>query len=662
MRKLLWGLALTTSAVISMTFVNAQERSDGSLVLPLQQQEPAFQDAPNGAAERSVGLLKYERTRQDTAQQEPQRLKNYHNELFGTEAPNAAGQTSRPLSRAGQPARSTQSSPDPFANQPIGITLNQATESKGGVTQADFSSSKSDRGPTILQTGAEKKTGPLELPAGPRFGNGATSTQNAVIERPAVQSVGRTLSRIRPAASNRPAITNFTKESAHVVAEWRAVSDINVGQPCKLELVVENKGQIKAANVNIDAFFPASVRLTDAKPAPATAADFVTWKFNSLAAGEKKIIQVTMIPSQRGDAVANANVRFTTASSLVLAVQEPMLTLVVTGPKQVMIGESAPHVVTISNPGTGVAHNVLIEVAIPDGLEHARGKRLKMDVGSLNPKESRTVRLSLVGKAGGKQTLAVVGKSGTELSQTASFEVNVLAPSLDIAVDGPSLRYIGRDARYVVTVTNTGEAMTNNVRTMYAVPKGFEFVSATRGGKFDPKNRTVTWFVGSIDAKKEVGLSLRLRPTTLGSFAHVARASSEHGAAANAQTTTKIEGTASLVLKVADLDDPVEIGRETGYEITVRNDGSKEAKNVGLSIELPNGVKLLRANGPSKHIAESGLVVFKSMPTLAPGKTAKFQIMISGQEEGNQRLRARLTSSSIQEPLTVEELTRFYAD
>jgi uncharacterized membrane protein len=172
----------------------------------------------------------------------------------------------------------------------------------------------------------------------------------------------------------------------------------------------------------------------------------------------------------------------------------------------------------------------------------------------------------------------------------------------------------------------------------------------------------VTWFVGSIDAKKQVELSLRLRPQTLGEFAHVARASSEHGAAANAQITTKIEGTASLVLKVADLDDPVEIGRETGYEITIRNDGSKEAKNVGLSVELPVGVKLTRAKGPSQHIAESGLVVFKSMPALAPGKTATFQITVTGTEEGNHRLRARLTSSSIQEPLTVEELTRFYAD
>jgi len=142
----------------------------------------------------------------------------------------------------------------------------------------------------------------------------------------------------------------------------------------------------------------------------------------------------------------------------------------------------------------------------------------------------------------------------------------------------------------------------------------------------------------------------------------LARAISEHGAAAEANVATRIEGTASLVLEVLDLDDPVEIGRETAYEVRVRNEGSKGAQNVGLSFELPGGVKLINVKGPTEHIAESGLVVFKALPALEPGKTAIFQIYIQGADEGNHRVRARLTSDSIQEPLTVEELTRFYAD
>jgi uncharacterized repeat protein (TIGR01451 family) len=455
---------------------------------------------------------------------------------------------------------------------------------------------------------------------------------------------------------------NFTQESPHIETRWTKQSDINVGQPCDLLLTVRNSGQANASDVVVDVFFPRTVRLTTASPKPTAAETSVVWQFPTLDAGEEREIHLTMIPSERGEISANANVRFSTAATTLLAVEEPMLKLVMKGPAEVMMGESASHVVTVLNPGTGVAHNVSLEVTIPAGLEHPKGKRLKMELGSLNPGEQRSVRLSLTAVAGGSQQVSVEATSGTLLRETANAAVSVLAPSLNLAVTGPALRYIGRDARYSVNVTNDGQAVTNNVRAMYVVPKGFEYLYASRGGNFDEATRTVTWFVGSVSPKETIELSLKLKPTQLGDFAHVARAISEQGAVAEAQADTKIEGTASLVLEVLDLDDPVEIGRETAYEVRVRNEGSKEAQNVGLSFELPSGVKLINVKGPTQHIAESGLVVFKGLPTLEPGKTVIFQIYIQGADEGNHRVRARLTSDSIQEPLTVEELTRFYAD
>jgi uncharacterized repeat protein (TIGR01451 family) len=335
---------------------------------------------------------------------------------------------------------------------------------------------------------------------------------------------------------------------------------------------------------------------------------------------------------------------------------------VMDGPDQVMIGESAPHIVTVSNPGTGVAQNVVIEVKVPQGLEHARGERLKMEVGSLNPGESRSVRLSLTATAGGEHSVQVEARAGAELRQAAASTVNVLAPSLQLAMAGPSFRYVGRDAQYRIAVRNSGQATTSNVRATCLVPEGFEFLSAARGGKFDAATRSVSWFVGSVGPNETVEMSLRLKPTTTGDFVQVASVVSEHGATVEARTETKIEGTASLVLEVADLDDPIEIGRETAYEIRVSNEGSKAASNVGLSIELPTGMTLVDAAGPSEHIAESGLVVFRSLPELPPGQTASFLVHIKGSQAGNQRIRARLVSDSIQEPLTEEEITRFYAE
>ena len=59
---------------------------------------------------------------------------------------------------------------------------------------------------------------------------------------------------------------------------------------------------------------------------------------------------------------------------------------------------------------------------------------------------------------------------------------------------------------------------------------------------------------------------------------------------------------------------------------------------------------------------ENGLVVFKSLPALEPGKTAVYRIHVRGRVEGSHRFRARLASDSIREPLIFEELTKFYGE
>ena len=112
----------------------------------------------------------------------------------------------------------------------------------------------------------------------------------------------------------------------------------------------------------------------------------------------------------------------------------------------------------------------------------------------------------------------------------------------------------------------------------------------------------------------------------------------------------------------AQREPAVEIGAETAYEVRVRNEGSKGANNVGLSCELMPGVELLGAKGPADYLAEKGLIVFKSLAELAPGKTAVYRIHVRGTRAGNQRFRARLASDSIHEPLVCEEMTKFYKD
>jgi uncharacterized repeat protein (TIGR01451 family) len=449
-------------------------------------------------------------------------------------------------------------------------------------------------------------------------------------------------------------------QTPSVTLEWIRQTELNVGQECECHLVIRNSGTIAARDVAIDAHFPATVQVNAVMPRPNGSNEHFTWNFETLAAGAEEIIRMRIVPATRGDLEIASSVRFTGDAAARFQVAEPMLEVSITGPKEVLMGDPASQIILVSNPGTGTANNVKIESLIPAGLEHPRGDRLVMEIGSLNPGESRSVRLGLAAVEGGQHAVQVSATAGASLAQTATADIHVIAPSLKIALDGPSLRYIGRSAKYLLTVTNDGSAATHNIRVMHQVPDGFQFAGADNGGKFDPATATASWFVSQHEPQQSTQLAVELLPVKVGNYVQIAGVVTELGTRASTELPTEVDGTASLVLEIADRNDPVEVGAETAYEVRVRNEGSIAAQNVALSCELPEGVQFIEAKGPVEGSSEDGLVIFQTVEQLESGATATFLIHVKGSVEGNHRFRARLASDSIQEPLIFEELTKFY--
>ncbi|MFV0443382.1 MAG: hypothetical protein ACK5Q5_07410, partial [Planctomycetaceae bacterium] len=410
---------------------------------------------------------------------------------------------------------------------------------------------------------------------------GVTFTRSTPVAAPAVAPVARptAMTTIAPTAAPAPApvatvsatpavdalgtvaqTISSGRQAPSVSLEWVAHSGINVGQECKFSLKVQNSGIIAAREIEVHAHVPTSVRVVSVSPQPVASDTFMSWTFAELQPGQEKVIDLALVPSAPGKLDVRADVRFTGVAATSLMVSEPLLEVELSGPKKVLIGEPASQTVTVKNPGSGIATNVEVEAIIPGGLEHARGERLVMDVGSLNPGESRNVRLALAAVKGGAQIVQVQARADGDLVRNTTSEVFVVAPSLATLIDGPTLRYLGRPAVYTVAVKNEGEITVENVRVMQKVPEGFEVLETDRGAQFDRSNRIVNWFVGRLAAGQQSEMKLTVRPDQLGSFTHFVRATSEHGAISDAQFTTNVEGTASLAMEIRDLDDPVEVG------------------------------------------------------------------------------------------------------
>ena len=385
MRKLFWCLTALGTLTLSLSAGLAQERTPSNTsdrsstysqpgqttasqsATPLSRlnflsrnsgEETAAQEAKPASDPNSGGILRYQRARPADQDQESRQsatgLQNYHRELFGTAPPPPGSTTNaqRPatpnlfVDPAVRPAGATQvEARKPAIIQAGGFATEPA---QNGITQADFVRPAGT--PEPIQQTSSSAGAPL-LPTDSAEAKLAFETPLQPSQPSDIRPLGRA-PQAAPARGPAGGFVNFSQDAPHIETRWTRQSDINVGQPCDLLLTVKNSGQANAADVVVDVFFPRSVRLTAASPKPVTAESSVVWEFAALDAGEEREIHITMIPTERGELAANANVRFSSAATTLLAVEEPMLKLAMSGPKEVMMGESASHVVTVSNPGT----------------------------------------------------------------------------------------------------------------------------------------------------------------------------------------------------------------------------------------------------------------------------------------------------------------------
>src|SRR5690606_3949583 len=131
--------------------------------------------------------------------------------------------------------------------------------------------------------------------------------------------------------------------------------------------------------------------------------------------------------------------------------------------------------------------------------------------------------------SGGKHDVIVHAVADNGLDEQVSSAVNVTAPNLLAEVQGPRLRYLGREGTFKLLIKNDGQATTSNVQLMHKIPEGFEFVSADRGVQYDRNAQMLIWFVGRLDVGQAAELNVTLMAKQAGEFKHLIRATSEHG-------------------------------------------------------------------------------------------------------------------------------------
>ena len=457
---------------------------------------------------------------------------------------------------------------------------------------------------------------------------------------------------------------SVSKQEPAVSVEWIGPVSAQLNRPMSCQILVRNTGPAPVHQVTVRHRLSPGVTCKRSEPAASTDREELVWSLGVMQPGQQRRLEVQLVASQRGAMNCQATVAFSTSAGQQVQVREPLLLLKMRAPEKALVGENVNLLFAVANPGDGVAELVKVKALLPEGLECSRGRIVEMDIGNLAPKETRTLQIACVAKAAGAHKAMIAANAEGNLAASDYSITDILEAKLDLVMHGPKLRYLDRHAVYLLKVTNPGSAAAQNVTLQEVVPAGFKFHTATGGGRWDEAAKTVSWQLGDLLPGQTREVSIDLLATAAGDHRLQAQVTSSRGVRTDAAAVTRVEGSSSLVIELADVDDPVEVGGETAYEIRVTNAGTKMETNLELSCTLPDGVEFKGAKSIAgvRHRIEGREIIFDPLPRLAPRADVIYRVHVRGLQAGDFRLRARVRADGMPEPVLREESTRFYND
>jgi uncharacterized repeat protein (TIGR01451 family) len=441
-----------------------------------------------------------------------------------------------------------------------------------------------------------------------------------------------------------------------------APGEIQVGKPAKFVVRVRNVGTQAADSVTIRDQVPHGTKLVSTTPEAQSAGGDIVWDLGKLSPGEDRTVEMQVMPVTEGELGSVATVSYTAQASVKTKCTMPQLAIRMTAPAKVMIGQEQRVTIELRNPGSGDATGVMLFENVPQNVKHASGPALEFDIGTLKAGETRELELVLMAEKAGKTVNVLSARADGNLQVQQQVEFEVIAPELTVDVDGPERRYLERPATYEVSVENPGTAPAHDVRIVTKLPKGLRFVRANNMGEYDAASHAVYWSLAELPEGEKGTVELVAMPIEAGPQILQVESRAGQGLADQTQQQIVIDGLAAIMFEVKDLEDPIEVGGETGYEIRVVNQGTKAATNVQVAVNLPAGMKMVSAEGETGHSDQAGAIVFEPLAQLAPKSDTVYRVRTQGTAAGDQRITVQVNTDDLAQPIRREESTLVFGD
>jgi len=438
-----------------------------------------------------------------------------------------------------------------------------------------------------------------------------------------------------------------------------------IGKDAVYTIRVQNMGNSDAKDVIVVASMPGWTDViateTSAGRAHSEAVEGgegrIAWSIDRVAANQYEVLQLTLVARENRPFQLGVGWTFKPVSAQAqIVVQEPKLEMSLSGPTDILFGETKMFTVDVDNPGTGSAENVvvhLLPVAADGGLAGTK------QLGTLEAGERRQMKIELVAEQAGRLQIRAQAFADGGLRTEANAEVMVRRGQIELELRAPEIKYAGTAATYELQVVNTGDAIAEDVTLEAQLPLGSDYVARYGEGELDESGRQVTWSIGALrpGAVKELEFQCVLGSAGANQLEITARANS--GLIARDTAITLVEALADLKLTVNDPQGPVPVGEESAYEIRVTNRGTKAAEDVRVFAFFSEGIEPVGIEGGRAKV-ETGQVIFQPINRLEAGQELQLQIRARADVEGNHIFRVEVECADLGTELAAQETTRFY--
>lgn len=456
------------------------------------------------------------------------------------------------------------------------------------------------------------------------------------------------------------------RNSSDLMVEQIGAREVRVGQPYTYQIRVTNLTDQPLTGVIVRERVPENFKLAS-EVARDEQDHRARFDIGDLGPKQSKTIDVTGTASEPGtlDTCLSAQYNPPMLCSHI-AVVAPAIKAMVEGPSQVDVCQDLAYRYTVSNTGTGTAHNVVLQEALPNGLTTTDGQQsFSVNVGDLTQGQSKQVTARLRASEAGRYTTYAVAHSDSGDAKTEQVSTQVLAPRLAVTISGPKEAYLGQPVAYQVTVTNKGDApaMATRVR-LGSTPGHVQFVSAVGadGARLASDREGGGETLGNLAPNESRSLTVNFNTVQNGEISVDATAAAKCAKDVTTYANTNIAAVTASALIVTHDPDPVMVGNNVTYKLIVENKGGVADHNVRVTATLPESEQYVSANGQTEATNNGREITFGPIATLEPKQRVMWTVTAKAlQPQESADLRATLVSEAEPKPAEKIEPTKLIA-